>query len=590
MNSDYFVYQVKSIWYRLYWAYMLLCCGALIILYILTVPLKQPIPFVDTLSLSLTTVILAGICVTYLTTFYWAVARRSNAFAAMSGGMLFAFCILNAFSATDPSTGAIIYALAWGATAFFCGMFGVTLLLGSIFLTYFVVLIVNQFQIMTLSPIAWGLIIGYLLLGAAAYMFWKGRFIDVQNQRVSQLSGALKSNQQQSEILIQSLSDGVIVVSTDGHITLMNPAAAELTGWPVAEAIGIDIQLVMKLSQENGNEITKDDNPFTLILSKKEPASQTLELTARGDKKRTVSLVLSPVVVPGTTTFVGAVAIIRDVSEARAAEKQRGEFISTASHEMRTPVAAIEGYLALALNEKVSTVDSRARNYLEKAHSSTQHLGKLFQDLLTSSKAEDGRLSSHPSVVEMGAFMQQLSDDLKFAAEKKGLLAEFIVGSSDTAIDATAHDASVAHMVKPLYYVHVDPDRIREVITNLFDNACKYTEQGKITIGLTGDTDVVQMYVRDTGAGIPPEDIPHLGQKFYRVDSSATRTIGGTGLGLFISRKIVELYHGRLWAESTLGKGSTFFINLPRLSTQRATELQAVEGDGSPPAAVSSAA
>jgi signal transduction histidine kinase len=133
------------------------------------------------------------------------------------------------------------------------------------------------------------------------------------------------------------------------------------------------------------------------------------------------------------------------------------------------------------------------------------------------------------------------------------------------------------HLVKPLYYVHIDPDRMREVITNLFDNACKYTDAGKVSIGLTGDSEIVQLYIRDTGAGIPADDIPHLFQKFYRVDNSATRTIGGTGLGLFISRKIVELYQGRIWVESEVGNGSTFFINLPRISSQHAIELQASE-------------
>src|SRR5205085_4955242 len=116
-----------------------------------------------------------------------------------------------------------------------------------------------------------------------------------------------------------------------------------------------------------------------------------------------------------------AVAVISNVSKQRAEERQRADFISTASHEMRTPVAAIEGYLALALNDKVSTVDNRARDYLEKAHSSTQHLGKLFQDLLTSAKAEDGRLTSHPSVVELGDFLDRLTSDLRLVAEKKGL-------------------------------------------------------------------------------------------------------------------------------------------------------------------------
>jgi signal transduction histidine kinase len=269
----------------------------------------------------------------------------------------------------------------------------------------------------------------------------------------------------------------------------------------------------------------------------------------------------------------GMVAVFRNVAEERAEEQRRADFISTASHEMRTPVAAIEGYLSLALNSKVATIDNRARNYLEKAHSSTQHLGQLFQDLLTSAKAEDGRLSSHPVIVELGSFLEQLTSDLKFAAEKKGLFSEFVVGSS--AVINASKDTKGERVIKPLYYTLVDPDRLREVVTNLFDNAVKYTDQGKVSIGLTGDDKVVQFYVRDTGPGIPAEDVPHLFQKFYRVDNSATRTIGGTGLGLFICRKIVELYAGRIWVESELEKGSTFFINFPRISTKQATEMQA---------------
>jgi signal transduction histidine kinase len=265
-----------------------------------------------------------------------------------------------------------------------------------------------------------------------------------------------------------------------------------------------------------------------------------------------------------------AIAVFRDVSEERAEEKQRADFISTASHEMRTPVAAIEGYLALALNEKVATIDARARDYLEKAHTNTQHLGNLFQDLLTSAKAEDGRLPSNPTAVEFGSFLEQLTNDLSFVAKKKGLYAEFTVGG-DTTIDATSKAGD--KVIRPLYYVYLDPDRIREVITNLFDNAVKYTPEGSITIGLTGDDQVVQCYIKDTGPGIPADDIPHLFQKFYRVDNSATRTIGGTGLGLFICKKIVELYGGRIWVESELGKGSTFYINMPRVSSQKAHDI-----------------
>jgi signal transduction histidine kinase len=186
--------------------------------------------------------------------------------------------------------------------------------------------------------------------------------------------------------------------------------------------------------------------------------------------------------------------------------------------------------------------------------------------LLTSSRAEDGRLASYPTVVELGEIIAQTADAAKFNAQKKGLEIKFIVSSNN--------EIRGGKVVRPLFFAFVDPNRLREVIQNLIDNGIKYTQQGSITLALTGDQSVIQIQVRDTGAGVPEEDIPHLFQKFYRVDSSLTRTVGGTGLGLYLSRKIVEMYQGRIWIESQLGKGSTVFINLPRLTAERALELQ----------------
>ncbi|HVV25900.1 MAG TPA: ATP-binding protein [Candidatus Saccharimonadales bacterium] len=374
------------------------------------------------------------------------------------------------------------------------------------------------------------------------------------------------------EVLINNIADGMVMIDSQQVVQLINPAAAAILGWYVNEATGLNIKNVMKLVDAKGQPLSEADNPFNKILKQHETLRENnAYLINRENKQLTISLAMTPLMSGQEVT--AAVATFRDVSEERAAEKQRADFISTASHEMRTPVAAIEGYLALALNDKVATIDNRARDYLEKAHESTQHLGQLFQDLLTSAKAEDGRLTSHPAPLELGDFLEKLTTDLRFSAEKKGLEMEFVVGSSNV-IDAS-QNAGGEKTVRPLYYVYVDPDRLREVITNLFDNAVKYTPEGKVSIGLTGNDQVVQCYVKDTGPGIPAEDVPHLFQKFYRVDNSATRTIGGTGLGLFICRKIIELYSGRIWVESELGKGSTFYINLPRLSTEKAAQLQA---------------
>lgn len=381
------------------------------------------------------------------------------------------------------------------------------------------------------------------------------------------LSQKLQAEKSQTDIILNAIEDGVVVVDMQNVIQLFNPAAARIAGWDQTEATGLTYTVVLHFVNEKNQEFTEYTNPFARVLSQgKTIRENEASLISKSKKTIAVTLSVSPLF-DQDNKITGAVGIFRDVSEERQEERQRSEFISTASHEMRTPVAAIEGYLALALNEKVSTIDTRARTYLEKAHESTQHMGSLFQDLLTSAKAEDGRLSNHPVVTEMSGFLERLSEDLRFTAQKKNLLVEYIVGT--TGANITPDEDGHRRVLQPLYYSMVDPERLREVITNLFDNAVKYTEKGKISLGITGDDKVVQIYIRDTGNGIAPEDIPHLFQKFYRVDNSVTRTIGGTGLGLFISRKIVELYQGRIWVESKLDEGSTFYINLPRLSADQ---------------------
>ncbi len=318
----------------------------------------------------------------------------------------------------------------------------------------------------------------------------------------------------------------------------------------------------MKLVDAKGQPIPDGNNAFVQALATGQTVRDNDSIIFGKDNRSVpISVIVSPVLSAGHPTG-NVVAVIRDVAKQKEEEAQRSDFISTASHEMRTPLAAIEGYLSLALNPKTAVIDERAKSYLEKAASSTKHLGELFRDLLTSSKAEDGRLISYPAVIEIGEMLSQVAEAARFPAKSKGLEMKYSVS------------AGGGKTIRPLYYAYADPNRVREVFQNLIDNAVKYTLTGSITVRLTGDINVIQAQIEDTGTGIPADDIPHLFQKFYRVDNSTTRTVGGTGLGLFICKKIVELYNGRIWVESQLGKGSIFFINLPRLNAQQALELQ----------------
>lgn len=376
-----------------------------------------------------------------------------------------------------------------------------------------------------------------------------------------------KDSQINSDFILSTIEDGVMMAGKDGAIHLFNPAAGTITGWPPNEALGANFATILSVVDKKGQAIMPEQHPFAMaIKTGKTVKDNNVNLATRSKKPTIISIIVSPVNDKNGQPSGNVVGVFRDITQEKEEEQRRSDFISTASHEMRTPLAAIEGYLSLAMNPKIAQIDANAMKYLVKAQSSTKHLGELFADLLTSSKAEDGRLVSYPAVVELGETVTAVVEAGRFKAKEKNLVLNYVVSSSQ--------DVAGGKVVRPLYYTYVDPNRIREVLQNIIDNAIKYTLQGTITVKLTGDINVIQIQVQDTGAGIPPEDIPHLFQKFYRVDNSTTRTIGGTGLGLFISKKIVELYNGRIWVESELGKGSTFFINLPRLTTQQALEMQ----------------
>jgi PAS domain S-box-containing protein len=398
--------------------------------------------------------------------------------------------------------------------------------------------------------------------------FLKSKATNTAKKAVPAAAGQVaKDGKLDSDFVLGAIQDGVVIVGKDNLIHLLNPAASKLMGWQPKEAMGLDFHNVLAIANQKGEPYQPQNHPFSQALATGQAIRDSNGLLVTRDGKRLpISLIVSPATMSSDQQVESVIGVFRDISKEKAEESARSDFVSTASHEMRTPLTAIEGYIALALNPKTAKIDDNARNYLQKASVSTAHLSELFRDLLTSSKAEDGRIASYPAVVEVGEILEQVAEAGQFRAKEKGLALKYIISSQQ--------DRASDKVIRPLYYAYVDPNRIREVLQNIVDNALKYTPSGQIEVRLTGDSNITQIQIKDTGSGIPAEDIPHLFQKFYRVDNSTTRTIGGTGLGLFITRKIVELYNGRIWVESELGKGSTFFINLPRLSSEQALEIQ----------------
>lgn len=417
--------------------------------------------------------------------------------------------------------------------------------------------------------LSWSLVYIPQILGViSAAALIEFMFRDVNKKELKKTDDAKKLENElhqasfKAEALVNAMAEGVIVIDSAAHITLINDAAAYMTGWSTVSAIGLDYRTPLKLNLKAHDGSLQASDPLNQALTtNKAVASNDMVLTSKDGK--TFLLAISATAIPaedGKPT--GGILVMRDITQQKELERQKDEFVSTASHEMRTPVAAIEGYLSLAMNPKVATLDDRARNLLQKAHDSTGHLSTLFRDLLSITKMEDGTKKLPREAVNLSGMVKSVVSDMQFVAASKKL------SLSITSI-ATAGTATIEQEV----YVMANPERLREVVMNLIENAIKYTPSGSITVAAQGNGHEVSFTVTDTGPGIAPEDQPHLFEKFYRVAKTAN-TVSGTGLGLYLCRSVIESFGGHVNVSSTPGQGSTFGFTLPQLTPEQVSKAE----------------
>lgn len=451
----------------------------------------------------------------------------------------------------------------WILVAVFASILGIY---GSIVMfgagSYFLVTEILQRNI-DQSTVIVTILAGWLPL-VISYVIWHARRSSTatRDDAYHELASELSNVANKSDAVINAIADGVIAIDSNGVVQLINPAAQNITGWGKQDANDLSYKSILQLIDNKDQELSEANDPILQTLStNKETATSALSLKTHSGKKLLVSLIISPVGQLGA----GAIIVFRDITKEKQDEREQAEFISTASHEMRTPVASIEGYLGLALNPATAQIDDKARDFIHKAHESAEHLGRLFQDLLDVSKADDGRISNNPKAVDIVAYTSEIIEGLRPQAEAKELRLTY----KPTLGDGEEGDRHLS----PIFYANIDNDHLREVIANLTENAIKYTIKGDVIIDVTGDDEHIIISFADSGIGIPAEDIPHLFQKFYRVDNTDTREIGGTGLGLYLCRRLAEIMGGRIWVESEYKKGSTFFLELPRIDHVEATRM-----------------
>lgn len=473
---------------------------------------------------------------------------------------IFVYLLTVAVAATTIITsGGVVspFLVMWIIVAIFAGFFGV-IISGIMGLLVILQIIATSVQ----QGINIQFIIGYLFFGFLPLIFSLVLWIRRQktDDNTSSLENKLSAVESKSDVVINAIDDGVLAISKDGNIELINPSAQQIIGWDQGDALGLNWKSVLKLVTSDGKDVEDLENPIAQSLSKNQPThNDKLFLLTSSEKRILVSIVSSPVGTDGE----GIIVVFRDITKEKAEEREQAEFISTASHEMRTPVASIEGYLGLALNPATAHIDEKARDFITKAHESAQHLGRLFQDLLDISKVEDGRMKNNPKIINVNEFLKDIFDGLATKANEKQLNYIFMPDIIDEGKEKS---------LQPIFYANIDPDHFREVVSNLIENAIKYTPSGEVVVNVTGDDKQISVSVKDSGIGIPAEDIPHLFQKFYRVDNSDTREIGGTGLGLYLSRRLAEAMSGNLRVESKYKEGSTFYLEIPRINSSDAKQ------------------
>jgi two-component system phosphate regulon sensor histidine kinase PhoR len=325
-----------------------------------------------------------------------------------------------------------------------------------------------------------------------------------------------------------------MLTDASGVITLVNPAFIELFS---LEKEGAEGRPLIHITRHPALHAT-----FRAVVETKNERLEEMTLPLNGEK--TVLTHWVPLLEGGGTN--GVVAVFHDISDLKRLEKVRQDFVANVSHELRTPLTVIKGYAETLLGDLLTKDPECAVRFIGIIHNHAERMSNLISDLLVLSELESGAMSLKMGAESIEAAAQSACSLLERKAADKGI----------------TMDLSGIRKASPIL---ADSKRIEQVLINLIDNAIKYTpENGTITISAHDKGDMLAIEVRDTGIGIPPNDLSRLFERFYRVDSARSREQGGTGLGLSIVKHIVQLHGGTVTVESTPGKGSTFLFTLKK--------------------------
>jgi PAS domain S-box-containing protein len=328
--------------------------------------------------------------------------------------------------------------------------------------------------------------------------------------------------------IVDAAKDGIVTTDGGGLITSANPAAEALFGHPAAALTGRPLAVLLPGLYLAGTSAARA------------AAGAELEGVRQDGSRFPAELSVSAVTSDGGRAFV---VIVRDVTDRKAVERMKDEFVATVSHELRTPLTALRGHVELVLDGEAGPVTELQRRFLQVASQSADRLGALINDLLDVAKIEAGRVQLRKELVDVAAVLREVAVTFR--------------------IDATRHGLAFREELAGLPQVLGDRDRLIQLFGNLVSNAIKYTPAGEVGISARSTYGAVEVVVHDTGVGMSAEEQRQLFTKFFRSRARAGPDPGGTGLGLVIVKGIVEAHGGTLSVESEPGVGSRFRVALP---------------------------
>ncbi|MGE0494144.1 MAG: PAS domain S-box protein [Vulcanimicrobiota bacterium] len=348
-----------------------------------------------------------------------------------------------------------------------------------------------------------------------------------------------------NQLILDSAGEGIFGINLAGECSFVNPAALKYTGHSMEELLKADVPVheMLQPHHPDGRPYPWEESPAFATLQDGSVRRVADEQMWRKDGSWfPVDYVVTPIV-EEEDRILGAVVTFQDVTDRKAIEQMKNEFISIVSHELRTPLTSIRGSLGLLASGMLKKFPDRADSMLKIAVENTDRLVRLINDILDIERLESGKVTIDRSKCNLGNLMTQAADTM----------------------NAMAGNAKVTLEVTPLEReVYADSDRILQVLTNLLSNAIKFSPEGaSIELRAKESDKGVLVQVQDHGRGIPEDKVDKIFERFGQVDASDSREKGGTGLGLPICKTIVQQHGGDLWVESTLGEGSIFQFTIP---------------------------